>query len=182
MPSSDNESLKNDSCDNKSVDCENGKGNFVQAMNEKRNMKQILKWDGNGKLILTLGQVSGLSLEKKCCSRIEKRMNFIISLNLCLSLRCGAIFPTKLTDMQKQGLHKDVSKNKYLLCYRLYYQQYQYLHFHFNFHFQMSELMSALKKKEKVKVVHLHSTARNTGTYLQNDLQLNFPETYFQYI
>ena len=25
----------------------------------------------------------------------------------------------ELTNIQKQGLHKDVSKNKYLLCYRL---------------------------------------------------------------
>ena len=76
----------------------------------------------------------------------------------------------KLTDMQKQGLHKQVSTKKYLLCYRLYHQQYKYLHF--NFHFHKSEFMSASKKKEKVKVVHLYSTARSTGTYLQNALLL----------
>ena len=43
-------------------------------------------------------------------------------------------------------------------------------------HFCMSEFMSASKKKEKVKVVHLYSAARSTGTYLQNTLQLHFPD------
>ena len=38
-------------------------------------------------------------------------------------LRCGTILPTKLTNMQKQGLHKDVSKNKYLLFYIILYFQ-----------------------------------------------------------
>ena len=36
----------------------------------------------------------------------------------------------------------------------------------------MSEFMSASKKKEKVKVVHLYSTDRSTGTYLQDALLL----------
>ena len=36
----------------------------------------------------------------------------------------------------------------------------------------MSEFMSASKKKEKVKVVHLYSAVRNTGTYFQNALLL----------
>ena len=44
-------------------------------------------------------------------------MNLITSLKLCLRLKCGNILPTKLTNMQKQGLHKDISKNKYLLFY-----------------------------------------------------------------
>ena len=43
-------------------------------------------------------------------------------------------------------------------------------------HFHMSEFMPAFKKKEKVKVVHLHSPARSTHIYLQNALQLNFPD------
>ena len=46
-------------------------------------------------------------------------MNLITSLKLCLRLKCGTILPTKLTNMQRQGLHKDVSKNKYLLFYVL---------------------------------------------------------------
>ena len=28
---------------------------------------------------------------------------------------CGTILPMKLTNMQRQGLHKDINKNKYLL-------------------------------------------------------------------
>ena len=86
-----------------------------QTMSEIQNMKQILKWDENGYFIWTLGQVSDLSLQKKCCSWIEKRMNLITSLKLCLRLKCGIILPMKLINMQKQGLHKDISKNKYLL-------------------------------------------------------------------
>ena len=83
-------------------------------------MKQILKWDGNGYCIWTPGQVSDLSQEKKCCSWIEKRMNLITSpLKLCLRLKCGIILPMKPTNMQRQGLHKDASKNKYLLFYIL---------------------------------------------------------------
>ena len=88
-----------------------------QTKSEVQNMKQILKWDGNGYFIWTLGQVADLSLEKKCCSWMEKRMNLITSLKLCLRLKCGTILPMKLTNMQKQGLHKDISKNKYLLFY-----------------------------------------------------------------
>ena len=36
-----------------------------------------------------------------------------------LRLKCGSILPMKLTNMQKQGLHKDVNKNRYLLFYIL---------------------------------------------------------------
>ena len=90
-------------------------------MSEIQNMKQILRWDGNGYCIQSRGQVSDLSWEKKCCSWIKKRMNLITSLNLCLSLKCGTILPMKLTNMQRQGLHKDVSKNKYVLFYILYF-------------------------------------------------------------
>ena len=46
-----------------------------------------------------------------------EKMNLITSLKLCLRLKCGTILPMKLTNMQKQGLHKDVSKNKYSLFY-----------------------------------------------------------------
>ena len=35
-------------------------------------------------------------------------------MKLCLSLRCGTILSMKLTDMQKQGLHKDKVKTN--LC------------------------------------------------------------------
>ena len=44
-------------------------------------------------------------------------MNLITSLKLCLRLKCGTILPMKPTNMQKHGLHKDISKNKYLLFY-----------------------------------------------------------------
>ena len=53
-----------------------------QTMSKIQNMKQTLKWDGNGYFICTLGQVSGLSLDRKCCLWIEKRVNLIISLKL----------------------------------------------------------------------------------------------------
>ena len=97
-----------------------------QTVSEIQNMKQILKWDENGYFILTLGQVLDLSLEKKCCSWIEKRMNPITSLKLCLRLKCETILPMKLTNMQKEGLHKDVSKNKYLLFILLFISIYQH--------------------------------------------------------
>ena len=90
-----------------------------QTMSKIQNVKQILKWDGNRYFIWTLGQVLDLSLERKYCSWIEKRMKLITSLKLCLRLKCGTILPMKLTNMQKQGLHKDASKNKYLLFYIL---------------------------------------------------------------
>ena len=47
----------------------------------------------------------------------RKKKNLITSLKLCLRMKCGIILPMKLTNMQKQGLQKDVSKNKYLLFY-----------------------------------------------------------------
>ena len=122
VTSSDNESLNNYSSDNESVDSENGQngnGNCMQISISNyewdTDMKQILKWDGNGYFIWTLGQVLDLSWEKKCWSWIEKRMNLITSLKLCLRLKCRTILPMKLTNMQKQGWHKDISKNKYLL-------------------------------------------------------------------
>ena len=65
VPSSDNESLNNDSSDNESVDSENGQNEIencvqipIQTTSEIQNMKQILKWDGNGYFIWTLGPVS----------------------------------------------------------------------------------------------------------------------------
>ena len=68
VSSSDNESLNNYSSDNESADSENGQngnGNCmqyqIQTMREIQKMKQILKWDGNGYFIQTLGQVSDLS-------------------------------------------------------------------------------------------------------------------------
>ena len=88
-----------------------------QTMSKIQNMKQILKWNGNGYCIQTLDQVLDLSQEKKCCSWIKKRMNLITSLKLCVRLKCGTILPMKLTNMQRQGLHKDVSKNKF--CFYL---------------------------------------------------------------
>ena len=44
-----------------------------------------------------------------------QRMNPIISLKLYLNPRCGTILPMKLTNMQKKGLHKDISKT-HLYC------------------------------------------------------------------
>ena len=46
-----------------------------------------------------------------------------------LRLKCGTILPTKLTNMQKQGLHKGASKNKYLLFYILHFFIYFILYF-----------------------------------------------------
>ena len=43
-------------------------------------------------------------------------MNFITSLKLCLKLKCGTILPTKLTNMQKQGLQKEAE-----YCFILFY-------------------------------------------------------------
>ena len=125
VPSSYNESFNNDSPDNESVDSENGQMVIMeiacryqfQTMSEIQNMKHILKWYGNRYFIQTLGQVLGLSWEKKCCSWIKKRMNNMTSLKLCLRLKCGTILPMKLPNMLRQGLHKDISKNKYLLFY-----------------------------------------------------------------
>ena len=58
-------------------------------------------------------------LGEEHCTWIEKRMHLITSLKLCLRLKCGTLLPIKLTNMQRQGLHKDISKNKYLLFYIL---------------------------------------------------------------
>ena len=61
VQSSDNESSNNYSSGNESVDSENGQngnGNCIQIpfqiMSDIQNMKQILKWDGNGYCIQTL--------------------------------------------------------------------------------------------------------------------------------
>ena len=36
----------------------------------------------------------------------QEKNELITSLKLCLRLKCGTILPTKLTNMQRQGLHR----------------------------------------------------------------------------
>ena len=126
MTSSDNESLNNNSSDNESVDSEygqNGNGNCVQIpiSNYEQDTEHEADFEMGREWILhsdpqpSVGPFLG---EEMLLVDPEKN-DLTTSLKLCLRLECGTILPTKLTNMQKQGLHKDVSKNKYLLFYIL---------------------------------------------------------------
>ena len=89
-----------------------------QTMSKIQNMKQILKmgweWifhsDPGPRVRPFLGEEMPL---------IDWEKNEPDHFFETLRLKCGTILPMKLTNMQKQGLHKDISKNKYLLFYIL---------------------------------------------------------------
>ena len=124
MPSPENESLNNYSSDNESVDSENGKngnGNCVQIPipNYEQDTEHETDCEMGWEWILYSDPGPSVRpfLGEEMLLMDQEKMNLFTSLKFCLRLKCVTILPTKLTNMQKQGLHKDISKNKYLLFY-----------------------------------------------------------------